>query len=89
MVSQHGSAVVDQTCSKGLPIEWRDKVEPHMLAFHSIAKRLRDLEPLIATVRVTGTVKRAPRSVFIDEPYWYLELTAAEVVKVKREPIIR
>ena len=83
LVSKHGSAVIDPLCDKGIPIEWHDSDLPKMRAFDEIAERVQ-LEPLSVKVRVSGLVKRAPRSEFYDEPYWFLDLTSAQILSQER-----
>ena len=80
LVSKHGSAVVDSNCDIGLPISWRDE-KGEFESFSTIAMRMRG-EPgdWHTKVRVSGEMKRARRSEFLDEPYWYLNLESARVV---------
>jgi hypothetical protein len=86
LVSKHGSAVIEPTCDGGVPITWHDDDVPRMRKFDAIAERLGGLEPFVVTVRVTGEMKRAPRG-YIDEPYWYLDLTSAEVLGQRQSGI--
>ena len=83
LVSDHGSAIEDPECDKGIPIQWQDEDVPNMREFDAVAQRVLALEPVIVTVRVTGKMSKASRSVFFDEPYWYLDLVSADVLSVR------
>lgn len=81
LASKHGSAVVDLTCDKGIPIKWESD-EPQLRELTAVGERSL-AEPMTVTIRVTGKMKRAPRSAMLNEPYWYLALNGAQVLKAE------
>ena len=83
LVSRHGSLLEDVNCDGGIPIEWYEGDGLHELD----AAVGRDLnQPPRTKVRVTGEMRRAARSAFLNEPYWYLRLQSADVLHTGPHP---
>ena len=80
LVSKHGSAVTDASCGKGIAISWNAPNEA-LRELNDAVDRAQDLpDRQLPKVRVTGQMRRVPRSPMLDEPYWELRLSSAQVL---------
>jgi hypothetical protein len=82
LVTIHGSTIEDRSCNGGIPIRWNERQRPALREFNAVARGAGFDETI--RVRVTGEIRRAERSEFVDDPYWYLDLRTAEIRS--REP---
>ena len=81
LASRHGSAVTDPRCGRGVAIAWRDS-GGRMSRFGDVAERSQ-YEPLMVRIRVTGILRQDGRSGMVDEEFWLLHLTDAQLLSVQ------
>jgi hypothetical protein len=81
LASKHGSALEDKACDRGIAISWRGE-RAGLSELNALVRQeleLTDNQP--ARVRVTGQVRRVARSAMLNEPYWEIYLSSAEVLR--------
>ena len=78
LVSQHGSALEDAACSRGIAISW-DANDKSLGKLSDAVSRGPDSNYRQGTkVRVTGQIRRVARSAMLNEPYWELRASSAQ-----------
>jgi hypothetical protein len=81
LASKHGSALEDESCDKGIAISWRGENAGLSELNELVSRKLgfEDHEP--AKVRVSGEMRRVAKSAMLNEPYWEIYLTSAQVLR--------
>lgn len=84
LASGHGSVVIDPQCGEGVAISWRDR-DGRISAFTATAMAAQ-AEPMMVRIKVTGQMRHDGHSGMIDEPFWVLHLSDAQVLSARRLP---
>ncbi len=80
LVSKHGNAVEDEACGKGIPVSWEGS-DQNLRELSAVVAHRAPVQRGTAKVRVTGQMRQVSKSAFLNEPYWELRLSSAQMLR--------